>query len=371
MKKVVQILMSVMLFCMMAGLAGQSAEAHGVPGWVGTLGYVVVAMAVVLLVPKRKSPFSVSQDYAEIFLREVINRLFKNNAFLSYATNEDEYVIGGRIVHIPQPGARPVVTKNRDSYPAVAVRRSDSDVNYQLDEYTTAPSHLPFKELANINYDKLSSMITDHFGYLIQDVADDMLYKWADGIPQSQIVTTTGGASEVPVGGGQTGSRLVMKSEDLKRARLLLNKQNVPVEGRVCVLPSDMLDQLMTDLAQTQYRDFSKAMDEKTGSVGTLYGFTIIERATAVQALAALDGSNTLQALEFDAVLGATDNLGALCYHPMGVSRALGERVIYTSANRPEYYGDLYSSLIRMGGRRRREDNAGVVAIIQGTPVGA
>lgn len=31
----------------------------------------------------------------------------------------------------------------------------------------------------------------------------------------------------------------------------------------------------------------------------------------------------------------------------------------------PQYYGDIYSALVRMGGRIRREDQKGVVAIVQ------
>jgi len=37
---------------------------------------------------------------------------------------------------------------------------------------------------------------------------------------------------------------------------------------------------------------------------------------------------------------------------------------VYYNAGKAEYYGDIVSGLIRMGGRRRRGDDKGVVALI-------
>jgi hypothetical protein len=47
------------------------------------------------------------------------------------------------------------------------------------------------------------------------------------------------------------------------------------------------------------------------------------------------------------------------------VTRAIGERKLFQRMGDPLYYGDIYSTILRMGGVRRRGDNAGVVAIVQ------
>lgn len=350
--------MSLLMWSFMAGLVGTQLGAVGVVAF--------AALTLVLAIAKRKNEngLLLNEEYAEMWLREIIKRLFKNNAFLNYATAEDEYVVGGRIVHIPQPGARPTVTKNRNSYPATAVRRTDSDITYNLDEYTTAPSHLPYKEIAEISYDKLSSILQDHFGYLIQDVADDLLYKWTDQLAVDNIVYTTGEATAVGVA-GQTGNRKAMTDRDLKRARLLLNTQNIPQEGRIAIIESNMLDQLTNSLSQTQYRDFSRTYDAATGTIGTLYGFNIIERSSVVMVQGSGEGTEGW-ALDIEGVVSATDNVACLAYHPSCVSRALGERKLFNDPNRPEYYGDLNSALLRAGARRRRSDDYGVIAIVQG-----
>lgn len=354
--------MSVLAFSLIGGMVQQLFGAPGV------VAFVMLSVALACVPRAEKAGMQVSDEYAEIWLREIVKRLFKNNAFLSYANNEDEYVVGGRIVHIPQPGTRPTVTKNRSSFPATAVRRTDSDITYNLDEYTTAPSHLPYKEVAEITYDKLSSLITDHFGYLIQDMSDDILFKWADELPFESIVMTTG-ASTAANYSGMSGNRLAMTADDLKKARLLLNQQNVPQEGRILVIESNMMDQLAASLGVTQYRDFSREYDAKTGTIGQLYGFNVIERSSVVTAPNLSSGS--LAANDFETAVGAADNIVALAYHPNMVSRAMGERKIFNDPNRPEYYGDLNSALIRMGGRRRRSDDAGVVAIMGATATGA
>ncbi len=68
-----------------------------------------------------------------------------------------------------------------------------------------------------------------------------------------------------------------------------------------------------------------------------------------------------------DADTAVTDNLGAICWQKNAVTRALGEVNFFERLDDPQYYGDLYSALVRMSGRARRTDNLGIVAIVQGT----
>jgi hypothetical protein len=54
-----------------------------------------------------------------------------------------------------------------------------------------------------------------------------------------------------------------------------------------------------------------------------------------------------------------------MCWQKEAVARALGERKFFDKTDDPEYYGDVYSALLRAGGRRRRTGDEGVIAIIQ------
>lgn len=294
----------------------------------------------------------------EIWVRYIIQRLWKDNTFLKFAMNEDQYVIGGRIVHIPQPGAKPTIQKNRSSYPGVAVRRTDTDITYNLDEYTTDPTHIVDADKVELSYDKINSVFGDHAGTLVETIADDMIIKWLTAITAGSIVRTSGAAAAATTA-GQTGNRKVFIHDDLRKAKLILDLQKVPADGRYSLLEANMADQLFASLSNTQYRDFSQYADAKEGIIGRLYGFNIMNRSEVAMASAA----NAINPL--GAAVAATDNVASFCWHKDFVTRAIGEKKFFENPNRAEYYGDIYSALIRGGGRRRREDNAGVVAILQ------
>jgi hypothetical protein len=291
----------------------------------------------------------------EIWVKYIMDRLFKDNAFLANAYNDDQYVVGGRIVHIPQPGSKPTVVKNRSSYPAVTVQRTDTDITYTLDSYTTDPTQITAAEMAEITYDKIGSVFGDHAGFLAETVADDLLIKWATGL--ANIVRTSGADSALGLVAGQTGTRKVMLAKDLKNVAKQMNLQNVPKQDRFVLLESNMLDQLTDDLTQTQYRDFSQYFDATNNIVGKLYGFNIMERSNVTISSSA-DAINPLGSATL-----STDNVVSLAWQKNSVARALGERKFFERKDDPLFYGDVYSALLRMGGRRRRSDDAGIFLI--------
>jgi hypothetical protein len=294
----------------------------------------------------------------EVWVRYIVNRLWKDNSFLKYAFNDDQYVIGGKVVHIPQPGSKPVVRKNRNTYPAVAVRRADEDVIYALDVYTSDPTHIEAADQQEITYDKISSVFGDHAGELTQSVADDMIIKWLTGLGAGNILRTTGAATSAKVV-GQTGNRKAMTVADAKRAQTKMNLMNVPKTDRYALLESNHMDEFTDGLSINQERQFSEHYDAKEGVVGKLFGFTFIERSTVALSNAAL-------AIDpFGAAVDATDHVASMFWQKDSIARAIGEKKFFERLDDPENYGDIYSALLRAGGRRRRNDDAGVIALIQ------
>lgn len=297
----------------------------------------------------------------EIWANYIIERLWKDNQFLVHAFSDDDKVLAGKIVHIPQPGAKPVTVKNRNTFPATAVRRTDTDILYPLDEYTTDPTHIQDAEKVELSYDKINSVYGDHAGQLVQDVADDAIVKWLTGIPQTSILKTTGGATaDKP--DGATGNRKALVHEDLRRAQKLLNKQNIPAQDRYAMFTANMSDQLFESLSNTQYRDFSSYADAANGVIGRLYGFNILSRSEI--AIGATTAGN-VAIKPWGAAIDAADNEVSYCWHKNAIARAMGEVKFFENPDRAEYYGDVYSALLRFGGRRRRADNYGIIAISQ------
>jgi len=295
----------------------------------------------------------------EIWEADIVEALFKDNEFLNYAVNADQYVLAGKVVHIPNAGGVPTVVKNRTSLPASVTVRTDVDITYPLDEFTSDPVKISNAETVELSYDKRQSVLADSQMGIRETVADWVLRAWAPA-DATRLIRTTGSAIVSHLDSA-TGNRKKFIVADLQRAQKQLNKDNVPKQGRYAILSADMMDQLMTDLTATQYRDFSDAMDAENGIVGKLFGFNILVRGSV------LIYTNAATPLVKDpgAAGAATDNDCVLCWHQSSVERALGDVKIFELTNDPTYYGDIYSVLVRMGGRIRRNDLKGIVAIIQ------
>jgi hypothetical protein len=158
-----------------------------------------------------------------------------------------------------------------------------------------------------------------------------------------------------------TGTRKKFTLADVKAARLLLNKQNCPKEDRYLLIDSDMYDQLMDDLNITTYREPSATLDLPKGVIGKVLGFYLMERTTVLVANNA--GTPVVQTPGATATIN--DNGVALAWQKNCVERALGSVDFFENLGDPTYYGDVYSGLVRMGGRKRRNDQKGICAIIQ------
>jgi hypothetical protein len=296
----------------------------------------------------------------EMWKPEIIEGLYKSNEFLLRSYNADEYVVGGRVVHIPQAAAAPAITRNRSSYPATAVVRADTDITYTLDEYTTAPTHIPNADTVELSYDKRSSIIRENMGTIKEYVANDFITNWAAAVPAGNTILATGavtvGANLAP---GATGSRRIITEADIRKARVALGNMSVPNEGRVMVITEEMLDQLMS-IDALRFA-FQQTVNLKEGSIGRLYSFDVYVRSTVgAQTTGGTTGVPKFQ----DAATAATDDVFALFYHEDCVERALGEVKMFEQMDNPLYYGDLYSFLIRAKGRNRRSDNKGIVKLV-------
>lgn len=307
------------------------------------------------------SPISV-----QTFEKYIVEKLRKVNPFLAFAIIETAFVLGGAVVHIPNAGASPTVVKNRSSFPASAVQRTDSFVTYALDVFTTTPTFVTWHEENELSYDKTDSVLNDHVLTLLEAVGDDILYKWvtgiksdgtADVIPAANIIKTTGSAVAATEE-GQTGNRKAFTYDDLSKAQSMMNKMDVPKTDRYALLESYQYKQLIDSLSNNQMAAFQQSADLANGVVGNLAGFKIMERSTVL----AFNGNSPIAP---GTALQAASNIGALCWQKDSVAVATGEIKPFQDDDNPLYYGDIFSAAVKAGGRCRREDWKGVIAIVQ------
>lgn len=304
----------------------------------------------------------------EIWVNYIIENLFKDQAFLEKCTREDENVLAGKVVHIPQAGAKPAVSKNRNVTSRVSLtKRTDTDIVYLLDEYTSDPTFIPNAETVELSYDKMASVLAEHISTIGERIGDELLIQWLEAstytgsanIAAATVIRTTGAAvtAHLP---SATGNRKLFIKEDLQKARTSMNKQNILKTDRYAMFPSDLLDQLMND-ADLKRRDNALELDMRSGSIGRLYGFEILERSNT----AIYNNASTPVVKALGAAAAATDNDGVICWQKNVVAAAIGEVNFFENLQDAELYGDVYSALVRAGGRKRRANAEGIIAIVQ------
>src|ERR1043165_4073960 len=104
----------------------------------------------------------------EIWTDHIQANLFKDNEFLNYAFNADQYVLMGKVVHIPNAGVTANIIKNRTSLPATVIQRTDIDITYSIDEFTTDPILIPNADTVELSYDKLTNVLSEYEAALRQ-----------------------------------------------------------------------------------------------------------------------------------------------------------------------------------------------------------
>lgn len=294
----------------------------------------------------------------ELWRNDIIEFLEKDNEFMRLCVNADEFVIQGKVVHIPQAGTPANIERNRSILPAPIDKRVDHDITYILDEYTSDPILLPDADTKQLSYDKRNSIIREKFKLMREFCGNDMLYKWAVNVPTASKLKTSGSSTHTATAPGGTSTRKNLIEADVRAAAKLLNKQNVMKDGRFLLLDSDLLDQLFASLTAAQLYAFKDTADVKNGIVGRLWGFNILERSSVL----VLDSSDVLKLQEAAGSTG--DNVAALFWQRDMVERAYGDINLFEQIGAPEYYGDIYSCNAYLGGRARRDDNQGVGLII-------
>lgn len=294
----------------------------------------------------------------EIWLNDIVANIFESNPHLGYAVNADQFVLQGKVVHIPNAGGKPGVVKNRTTLPASVTQRTDVDITFPLDEYTTDPILIPNADEYELSYDKRASVMGEQSSALSELVGKWFFRYWAPSAASS-IIRTSGADVSAHVG---TGNRKKLTVADVKRAKLLLDRAGIPADGRVIALDADLYDQFTDELTASQYRDFSQAYDAAKGVVGQLFGFTFLAPRSSVLVYT---NAATPAPKDPGATGANSDNAAALIWHRDSVIRAMGENEFFENERDATYYGSIYSALVRAGGRIRRNDAKGVIAIVQ------
>ncbi|NPD82248.1 hypothetical protein HPS57_09745 [Prevotella sp. PINT] len=292
----------------------------------------------------------------QIWLSAIQENFYPDNSFAVKSVDDSAFV-SCHTVHIPNAGAPSKVQINRSKVPADVTKRTDNDLTYDLDELTTDPIYIPHIETVELSYDKRNSVLANDREALRSNAQQNLLYKWFTG---GNIVKTTGEARDAHTSGTASGKRKKVTKDDILELMILFNKDNVAKDGRYLLLDSVMYADLIADLSEKELWAFQNSADTEKGILGQLFSFHIMERS---QVLRMAGDGNTLLEWEKDAV--AEECAAGLAWQEQCVSRAQGEVKMFDSMDNPQYYGDIYSFLMRSGGKYRRYDKKGVAALVE------
>jgi hypothetical protein len=319
----------------------------------------IILFLVALFVPTPKG-VALMAITREIWTQDIIDNLFKNNDWAARAFNADMYVLLGKVVHIPVAGAPSAIKKNVTVFPVNAVKRTDTDITYAIDTFYSTPRHIENIEKYELSYDKRQSALGEDQSALIQAAMDSLLYRWAPLVANTVL---TDGADTAATLSGAAGNRKSFTKTAFAAIKLKMDAANIDSNGRLCILTAHHYNQFLASLSDPERVDVGRVADLKTGIVGQYLGFQIYMRSEVLRYRGADNVIAVVDEQDDAYVADVDDRAASLFYQEKCVERAKGSVEIFDNPSRAEYYGDIYSMEVRLGGRQRR--TAGVYAVVE------
>lgn len=301
----------------------------------------------------------------EQWIKDIEKNLYASNEFMKIGKDDSAYV-RYKTVHLPQAGTRPSAEKDRSSLPALVGQRTDSELTYNLSEYSTDPILVNQNDdVQYLSYQKRMDIMGDHIKTLSDAVANHTLYAWSASLAAQQV-RTTGATTGDLVHSTATGTRKLCVQKDIQDARKIIDGQNLGSGTIYMIVPSAMFwNDLMSISTLTKYLEFGRTV-LPSGELPEVLGMKILVRsstqaydntATPVRKVLSADGSIASK--------GTGDNNSILVVHENYVRKALGDIKIYEELDSPIYYGDLLSAQVFHGASKSRTNGEGIVNIIQ------
>ncbi len=299
----------------------------------------------------------------EVWKKDIIGNLFKNNQFAERCVNADEYVLAGKVVHMPVAATPAGSKKNLTTFPQTATKRADREITYSLDKYYRLPITVEKLEQAELSYDKRQSVVGEDESQLIQDSMDGLLLSWSPSATaaNSPVIFTVGDVTGDNNIAGSTGNRKMFTKAAFQFAALKFAQNRFANMPKVALLTATHYYEFLESLSEGEKTAVGRVADMAKGIVGQYYGFEIMLRDTVIRYRKSGALYLPVDTVEDDYAAANGDVQGSLFYADTAVERAKGEINVFDDTDNPLYYGDIFSCDMRLGGRIRRD--TGVLAV--------
>lgn len=296
----------------------------------------------------------------EIWVADIKETLHQGSEFIMAGTDYSAFV-SNHTVHIPQSGAGSAIAKNRSVLPATITQRTDTELTFDLNEYTTDPVLITDLDALQVSYAKRNSVLGQHLNVLNERIGTEVAFDWTPSGSASLVLRTSGASTSQLPNSTATGTRKLITKEDIARMARKLDDDNVPMNDRFLVLPTLMYYELFGIDALVR-ADFGRVADQTNGVVNEIFGFKVFKRPTTILFNSASAGVKKA----VGSADATTDCAGAFAFQKQSVAQALGAIKVFADEDKPEFYGSVFSALLMHGSTKLRTDNKGIVALAQG-----
>lgn len=227
-----------------------------------------VGMILPLLSPAMPTGILRAGVLTEVWTGELIKAFRPSKESMSWfdrIRSFDQYV-NNDVIHFVEIGGDPAVLVNNTTYPLAITNLVDADKPITLDKFSTEATPVSDDELHALSYDKMQSVIERHRDAIQIAIWKKALHAIA---PNNRSVSTTG---ETYTTGNITHNSICFA--DILAAKKLMDRAEVPQEGRILVLCSNHVNQLLQ--TEQKFRE-QYAINQADGKIGRLYGFDIYE----------------------------------------------------------------------------------------------
>lgn len=298
--------------------------------------------------------------YPEIFSATLAENLYYGNEFLVNSTDHSPYA-NAEAVNLPQAGGPPKVNKNKKGGPGAVTSRKDSNLRYVMDEYGTDPQLISRMEELIVNYQLRQSIVQNNTQAMRDSFAVDCLHKWVP-TKNTNIIRTTG-ASGTALASGATGNRKKTTLADLRKIAELFDRMKLPNSDRYVLLDAQMYYELF-DEEKIVNINYGVAPAIPNGVIRNVFGLNLITPRSGLPIFSGAGALKTLQD-DFSYAEAGTDNLSGLAWHKSMVAHAAGNMEAFINERDAIYQGAIISYAMRGGAAKLREDEKGVIALVQ------
>lgn len=292
----------------------------------------------------------------QVWLDHIQEKLYPDDSFLNRSVDESEYV-ENKTVNRPEEGGTLTVVKNGTPTGAIA---SVTDVvnSYNIDYYRTPTTKVESLEEIETSYNKRNSLLKRHYSRINEYIGSWTAFNWAPDGGSSFVIRTTG-ASRDAMHPGATGQRKKIQLQDFTQAKRILDAENIPMDGRYVLLPSEMYNDLF-EIPQVISHHNMGTQTLPDGVVAKLMGFNVIMRSYTV---AYSNAATPVKQNPFTTL--TTANATGLFWHEDFVGFAKGQTEVFMTEKSPQHYGDIFSAQGRAGGKPMYTNGKGVVALVE------